>query len=75
MEGQQPTNAEEEEYVLDEYPEDYDNTNNPIRMYSCYFCGLRSKEMKSHLILELGDTEVFVCDNFSLKCNGLKTKL
>lgn len=67
---------EDEEYVLDEFPEDdVDNTTNPVRMYSCYFCGLRSKEMKSHLILELGDTEVFVCDNFSLKCNELKTKL
>jgi hypothetical protein len=55
---------EHEEYVLDEYPQD-----TPIKMmYSCYFCGLKSeKKMESHLIQELGDTEVFVCKNFRLK--------
>jgi hypothetical protein len=65
---------EEEQYVLDEYPED--NAEQPKSkskpksksMYSCYYCGLRTDvEMKSIRILELGDTEVFVCQNYQLK--------
>lgn len=55
---------EEEQYVLDEYP---DEDNEKIKpMYSCYFCGKRSEvEMKSMRLLELGDVEVFVCQGLS----------
>lgn len=56
---------EEEEYVLDEYPED---AKQPKPMYSCYYCGLKTEdEMKSIRVLEMGDIEVFVCQNYQLK--------
>jgi hypothetical protein len=62
----------EEEYVLDEYPEDDDTPKKAIiprkAMSSCYYCGRKSDvEMTTVRLLELGDIEVFVCNDYQLK--------